>query len=48
MNNGHVEGILQVENERQDGQLRDPQNPLRPARGNVLVPRQVIRERRLP
>ena len=44
MNNGHVEGILQVENERQDGQLRDPQNPLRPARGNVLVPRQVIRD----
>jgi transcription termination factor Rho len=44
MNNGHVEGILQVENERQDGQLRDPAHPLRPARGNVLVPRQVIRE----
>jgi transcription termination factor Rho len=44
MNNGHVEGILQIENERQDGQLRDPQHPLRPARGNVLVPRQVIRD----
>src|SRR5688572_20159286 len=47
MNNGHVEGILQVENERQDGQLRDPQHPLRPARGNVLVPRQVIRDLQL-
>ena len=47
MNNGHVEGILQIENERQDGQLRDPQHPLRPARGNVLVPKQVIRELQL-
>jgi transcription termination factor Rho len=44
MNNGHVEGILQIENERQDGQLRDPQHPLRPARGNILVARQLIRE----
>jgi transcription termination factor Rho len=47
MINGHVEGILQIENERQDGQLRDPLHPLRPARGNVLVPKQVIREMRL-
>ena len=47
MNNGHVEGILQIENERQDGQLRDPQHPLRPARGNCLVPRQLIRELQL-
>src|SRR4051794_7863904 len=44
MNNGHVEGILQIENERSDGQLRDPQHPLRPARGNILVARQLIRE----
>ena len=47
MTNGHVEGILQIENERQDGQLRDPLHPLRPAKGNVLVPKQVIRELRL-
>src|SRR6476620_9484116 len=47
MTNGHVEGILQIENERQDGQLRDPLHPLRPAKGNVLVPKQLIRELRL-
>src|SRR5215212_8943802 len=44
MTNGHVEGILQIENDRQDGQHRDPLHPLRPARGNVLVARQLIRE----
>ena len=33
--------------ERQDGQLRDPAHPLRPAKGNLLVPRQMIRELRL-
>ncbi|HYO11075.1 MAG TPA: transcription termination factor Rho [Tepidisphaeraceae bacterium] len=42
-----VEGILQVADERQDGHLRDPQHPLRPVRGNVIVPRQVIRNLRL-
>ena len=47
MTNGHVEGILRIENERQDGQLRDPQHPLRPAKGNALVPRQLIRELQL-
>ncbi len=47
MNNGHVEGILQFADERQDGQLRDPVHPLRPARGNLLVARQLIRELRL-
>ena len=31
--NGHVEGILHQENERQDGQLRDPVHPLRPTAG---------------
>jgi transcription termination factor Rho len=45
--NGHVEGILHQENERQDGQLRDPAHPLRPARGNLMVPRQLIREMQL-
>ncbi|MDB5174035.1 MAG: H+transporting two-sector ATPase alpha/beta subunit central region [Phycisphaerales bacterium] len=47
MINGTVEGILQVVDERQDGQLRDPAHPLRPAKGNCLVPRQLIREMRL-
>ena len=47
ISNGTVEGILQVLDERQDGQLRDPNHPLRPARGNYLVSRQVIREMRL-
>ena len=44
MNNGQVEGLLQFADERQDGQLRDPAHPLRPLRGNVMVPRQMIRE----
>src|SRR5437762_2769312 len=47
MNNGHVEGLLQLPDERQDGQLRDPAHPLRPARGNLIVPRNLIREMRL-
>jgi transcription termination factor Rho len=47
MNNGHVEGLLQVADERQDGHLRDPAHPLRPVRGNLVVPRQLIRELRL-
>ena len=41
--NGHIEGILQVVNERQDGQLRETAQPLRQVRGNVIVPKQVIR-----
>jgi transcription termination factor Rho len=45
--NGHVEGILHVADDRQDGQLRDPAHLLRPARGNLIVPRQVIREMHL-
>lgn len=47
MTNGHVEGILQFEDERRDGHLRDPRQPLRPLPGNVGVPRQLIRELRL-
>src|SRR5438477_4772249 len=47
MHNGHIEGILQVTDERQDAQLRDPANPLRQVRGNILVPRQVIRQMQL-
>jgi transcription termination factor Rho len=42
--NGHVEGLLYQENERQDGILRDPAHPLRPAKGNIIVPRQLIRD----
>src|SRR5687768_1725287 len=47
MTNGHIEGLLQFTDERQDGQLRDPAHPLRPAKGNLVVPRQVIRDLRL-
>lgn len=47
MTNGHVEGLLQFADERQDGQLRDPAHPLRPVKGNLMVPRQLIRELRL-
>jgi len=47
MSSASVEGILQVTDERQDGQLRDPLHPLRPARGNFLVSRQVIRQLKL-
>lgn len=46
---GHeeAEGILQVAEERQDGQLRDPSHPLRPLRGGIVVPRQMMRDLRL-
>jgi transcription termination factor Rho len=38
-----VEGLLQVKDERKDGELRDPAQPLRPARpGGVIVPRRTI------
>jgi transcription termination factor Rho len=47
MSSSSVEGILQVVDERQDGQLRDPAFPLRPAKGNYLVARNVIRQMRL-
>jgi transcription termination factor Rho len=43
-----MEGILQIsDNERQDGHLRDPLQPLRPVNGGISVPRQLIRELRL-
>src|SRR5512133_1280124 len=41
-----VEGILHIPDERQDGQLRDPQHLLRPMR-NLFVPKQLIREYKL-
>jgi hypothetical protein len=44
MNSATVEGILQLGDERQDGHLRDPSFPLRPAKGNFLVSKQIIRE----
>jgi transcription termination factor Rho len=47
MQNGQIEGILQITDERQDGQLRDPQHPLRPVRGNIVVPKNIIRQMQL-
>ena len=42
---GIAEGLLQIpDNDRSDGSLRDPAHPLRPARGNIIVPRGLIRE----
>ncbi|HEV7299423.1 MAG TPA: transcription termination factor Rho [Tepidisphaeraceae bacterium] len=42
-----VEGLLSVVDDRRDGELRDPAFPLRPAKGNYVVPRNVIRDLRL-
>src|SRR5882762_4379426 len=47
VDHNEVEGILQVGDERSDGQLRDPLHPLRPLRGGVIVTKQMIREMRL-
>src|SRR4051794_3190841 len=47
MNQALLEGILHIANERQDGQLRDPAHPLRPLRGGIVVPRNVIRDLQL-
>jgi transcription termination factor Rho len=44
MSQGILEGILHIADERQDGQLRDPAHPLRPVRGGIVVPRNLIRE----
>jgi transcription termination factor Rho len=44
---GLLEGLLHIPDERQDGQLRDPAAPLRPVKGGVVVPRQLIRELQL-
>jgi transcription termination factor Rho len=41
---GIAEGVLSVTDDRQDGVLRDPAHPLRPAPGNLVVPRTLIRE----
>jgi transcription termination factor Rho len=41
-----LEGILHIPDERQDGQLRDPEHPLRPLRRGI-VPRRLIRELKL-
>jgi transcription termination factor Rho len=47
MNDNQLEGILQIEDERRDGQLRDPSHPLRPLRGGVIVSREMIKQLRL-
>ena len=39
-----VEGLLHMADDRSDGTLRDPAYPLRPAKGNILIPRAVLRE----
>ena len=45
---GVAEGLLSIpENDRHDGSLRDPAHPLRPARGNIIIPRSLIRDLRL-
>jgi transcription termination factor Rho len=44
---GEVEGLLALTDERRDGHLRDPVHPLRSARGNVIIPRQVIQDLKL-
>ena len=47
MTTGPAEGLLCILDERKDGELRDPAFPLRPAKGNLIVPRAVIRDMRL-
>jgi transcription termination factor Rho len=43
-----VEGLLQIVDERKDGQLRDPTAPLRPSRpGGIQVPRRMIADLQL-
>lgn len=39
-----VEGLLHYVDDKRDGQLRDPAQPLRQLPGNIIVPRQLIRE----
>jgi transcription termination factor Rho len=45
--NGHVEGLLALTDDRQDGQLRDPAYPLRAVHGNIVVPRKIVQELKL-
>jgi len=45
--NGHVEGLLALTDDRQDGQLRDPAHPLRAVHGNIVVPRRLVAELKL-
>lgn len=42
-----IEGLLHTIDDRRDGELRDPAFPLRPIKGNYVVPRPLIRELRL-
>ena len=44
MTTGQLEGLLHIADERKHGQLRDPVHPLRPVKGGISVPRQLIRE----
>lgn len=39
-----IEGLLQYTNEKSDGTLRDPKQPLRPVGAGFFVPRQMIRD----
>jgi transcription termination factor Rho len=44
---GSLEGLLHIPGERQDGQLRDPNSPLRPVNGGIVVPRNLIKDLQL-
>src|SRR5436190_14847569 len=44
---GQLVGMLQWVDERRDGQLRDPLQPLRQINGGIVVPKQLIRELKL-
>jgi len=47
MSDTTLEGILHIADERRDGQLRDPAQPLRPLRGGIVVPRNTIKQLQL-
>jgi transcription termination factor Rho len=47
LHNVQVEGLLCIPGDRGDGQLRDPENPLRPINGGVFVSRQLINDLQL-
>jgi transcription termination factor Rho len=47
MSDTTLEGILHIADDRQDGQLRDPIFPLKPVRGGIVVPRNIIRDLQL-